>query len=136
MNTFFERPDITRSSTRSKDNVYIGKVAGERTYLPVRYLLWTIKETQNIANHADKVETAETFINKFNKELTFRQIYSYLKKHKEIKWNAKIPHESCTCEICDNIKLFIRDINKNIVSKIPEDCEKIDDRYTCENSNA
>ena len=50
---FFKRPDITRHSPRRKDNIYVGKVDGERNYLQVRSLLWTIKEALNIANWSD-----------------------------------------------------------------------------------
>lgn len=130
---FFQRPEITKHSPRRKDNVYVGKVDGERRYLQVRYLLWTIREVLSIANGSDVLEASETFVAKFNKELTFRQAYDFLKKHKEIKWNQNIPHESCTCEVCENTKLFIRGLNPKIKSssKLPEDEKKIADQFTC-----
>ena len=131
LDVFIDRADITRCSPRRKDSVYIGKIDGERKYLQIRYLLWTIRETLDIANNANKVETAETFFSAFGKELTFRQLYMYLKKHKEIKWNNEIPHESCTCEICDNLKLFIRGVNSKIEAKLPENCEALVDLFTC-----
>ena len=88
----------------------------------------------NIANGSDSIEGAESFVAKFEKKLTFRQIYNFLKKHKEIKWNQNIPHESCTCEVCENTKLFIRGLNSKIKSptKLPEDEKKIVDEFTCE----
>ena len=131
---FFKRPDITRHSPWRKDNIYVGKVDGERKYFQVRYLLWTIKEALNIANGSDITEGAESFVATFDKQLTFRQMYSFLKKHKEIKWNQNIPHESCTCEVCENTKLFIRRFNEKIknASKLPEDEKKIVEKLTCQ----
>ena len=114
LSEFFKRPGIIRHSPQRKDNVYIGKVDGERKYLQLRYLLWTIKEALTIANGSDSIEGAESFVTKFEKKLTFRQIHNFLKKHKEIKWNQNIPHESCTCEVCENTKLFIRGLNSKV----------------------
>ena len=134
LSEFFKRPDITRHSPRRKDNVYIGKVDGERKYLQVRYLLWTIKQALTIANGSDSIEGAESFVAKFEKKLTFRQTYNFLKKHKEIKWNQNISHASCTWELCEITKLFIRGLNSKIKSptKLPEDEKKIVDEFTCE----
>ena len=72
LSEFFKRPDITRHSLRRKDNVYIGKVDGERKYLQVRYLLWTIKEVLTIANGSDSIEGAESFVAKFEKKINFQ----------------------------------------------------------------
>ena len=108
-------------------------VDGQRKYLQVRYLLWIIKEALTIANRSDSIEGAESFVAKFEKKLTFRQIYNFLKKHKEIKWNQNIPHESCTCEVCENTKLFVRGLNSKIKNptKLPQDEKKIVDKFTC-----
>ena len=46
-----------------------------------------------------------------------------------------MPHESCTCEICENIKLFVRSLNQHINQKIPEDERKIAETYSCSKEN-
>ena len=135
LDNFFERPDVTRHSPKRKDNVYVGKIEGERRYLQVRYLLCTIREVQCIANTRESEGVESSFFETFQKELTFRQVYTYLKKHKEIKWNRNVPHESCTCEICENIKLFVRSLNQHINQKIPEDERKIAETYSCSKEN-
>ena len=78
LDNFFERPDLTRHSPKRKDNVYVGKIDGERRYLQVRYLLWMIREVQCIANTRESEGFESSFFETFQKELTFRQVYTYL----------------------------------------------------------
>ena len=85
---------------------------------------WTIRELIGIVNGKIEMEDfGETFPNAFNgKELSFQLLYEYLKEHKEYKFSKDTPHESCTCEICENIHLHTRAINrklKNVDDKLP-----------------
>ena len=53
----------------------------------------------------------------FNNELSFRQIYKFLKAHKEVAYNSKIAKyllSSCLCEISENASLFAKGVNANL----------------------
>lgn len=52
--------------------------------------------------------------------------------HKEIKWNCDIPHDTCACE---NITLLIRGLNPKLAEKLPEDPDKVNDKFTCSKEN-
>ena len=95
--TFLDRADISRQTPGRKDNVFIGKVNGEKQYAQKRYLQWTIRELLGIINGKIPVEECSTFLDSFDKDLTFRQLYDFLKNGKNIC--NQTPHESCTCEI-------------------------------------
>ena len=78
---------------------------------------------------------SETFTQRFGKELKFRQLYSLLKNRKEYKWNRQIPHESCVCEICENIRLFTQAINRkvrDVDKKLDTDPKSIVLQYGCD----
>ena len=47
---FLNRSDITYMNPGRKDNVYVGKINGERAYVQKRFLLWTIRDIVDIAN--------------------------------------------------------------------------------------
>ena len=47
---FLGRSDITHTNPGRQDNVYVGKVNGERQYLPRQYLLWTLRDLLDIVN--------------------------------------------------------------------------------------
>ena len=50
---FLSRSDMTYTNPGRQDNVYIGKVDGERKYLPRQYLLWTLKDLLDIINGSE-----------------------------------------------------------------------------------
>ena len=52
---FLSRSDMTYTNPGRHDNVYIGKVDGERKYLPQQYLylLWTLKDLLYIFNGSE-----------------------------------------------------------------------------------
>eukprot|EP00111_Clytia_hemisphaerica_P007688 TCONS_00022348-protein len=114
---FLDRPDISRQTPGRKDTVYIGKVNGERQYKQKRYLQWTLREILDIVNGSSQVQQTveESFPARFNsKVVTFRMLYNFIKVHKEYKFQRDTPHESCTCEICENVHLFVMSINRNL----------------------
>ena len=131
---FFKRPDITCQLPEKKDIVYIGRVNGEKKYLQKRYLLWTLREVLDILN-GDALSNSKYFKSKFRKSVSFPQVYSFLKMQKEIKWNRDIPHDTCACEVCENITLLIRGLNPKLAEKLPEDPDKVIDKFTCSRKN-
>ena len=62
-----------------QDNVYIGKVDGERKYLPRQYLLWTLKDLLNIINGSGL--HSSNFVSTFSEKLNFSQLYDFIKSH-------------------------------------------------------
>ena len=52
----------------------------------------------------------DSFPKVFEKQLTFRQLYVFLKSRKELVFNRDIPQSSCLCENCENILLLSKEI--------------------------
>ena len=71
---FLARADLTYTNPGRKDNVYIGKENCERIYKQILYLLWNLRDIIDIANGTGKIEIANSFIQNFNKSLTFLQL--------------------------------------------------------------
>ena len=72
----------------------------------------------NIANGCDLTGMdCIIFQESFDTPLSFPLLYDFLKSHKQYKWNRDIPHESCTCEICENLKLYVEAVNTNLKKK-------------------
>ena len=108
---FLARADLTYTNPGRKDKVYISKENRERIYKQRLYLLWNLRDITDIANGTSKIETANFFIQTFNKSLTFSQLYDFLKAHKEYSYNKNIPHGSCLCDICENCTLLAKGLN-------------------------
>ena len=110
-------PDNSSQTPGCKDTVYAGKLNGERQYKQKRYLQWTLQEILEIVNGSSEVQQTidESFPARFeNKIVAFRMLYNFVNKHKNYKFQRDNPHESRTCEICENIHLFIMSINRNL----------------------
>ena len=115
----------------------ISQQNGEKQYTQKCYLQWTIRELLGIINRKIPVEECSTFPHSFDKDLTFRQLYDFLKKRKQYKFCNQTPHESCTCKICKNIRLFTSSINRKMKdSKIPNNVKELVEEYSCDVSNA
>ena len=71
LNKFLAQADLTYTNPGRKDNVYIGKENRERICKQRLYLLWNLRDIIDIANGTKKIETANSFIQTFNKSLTF-----------------------------------------------------------------
>ena len=110
---FLVRADLTYTNPGRKD-VYIGKENPEWIYKQRLYLLWNLRDIIDIANGTGKIEIANSFIQTFNKSLTFSQLYDFLKTHKKYSYNKNIPHDSCLCDICENCVLLAKGLNKKI----------------------
>ena len=106
---FRSRSDMTYTNPGREDNVYIGKVDGERKYLPRQYLLWTLKDLLDIINGSEL--HSSKFVSTFSENLSFYQLYDFIKSHKQFVYNKKIPHTSCLCDTCENIVLLAKGLN-------------------------
>ena len=122
---------IELESPGRKDNVYIGKVDGEKVFKQKLYLLWNIRDVLDIANGSGKIKVPDTFFRKFEKALTFSQLYDFLKVHKEYAFNKNIPHGSCLCEICENTTLLAKGLNKVLENSIPSNPHDLVEKFAC-----
>ena len=87
---FLSQCDMTYTNPGSQDNAYIGKVDGERKYLPRQYLLWTLKDLLDIINGSEL--HSSNFVSTFSEKLSFSQLYDFIKSHKQFVYNKNIPH--------------------------------------------
>ena len=132
---FLGRNDITYTNPGRADNVYIGKVEGERKYMPRQYLLWTLRDLLEIINgtHELVLQSCSNFVSSFSEKLTFSQLYDFIKTHKQFIYNKNIPHASCLCDTCKNAVLLAKGLNrkKNISCKVSETPHDIVEDYSC-----
>ena len=83
------------------------------TLIQAKTLLGIIKASKVITNKQNA-----SFPETFQHDLSFRQLYEFLKGHKELAWNDQIPQSSCLCELCENAVLLAKSINSSLKSKI------------------
>ena len=104
---FLNQPDISYTIPDRKQNVYVGTFNKVRKFAQKRYLLWTMREILEIINGSKLLESSEgdNFCFKFGKDITFRQLYDVMKRHKAYIFNKKIPQWSWLREICENTLL-------------------------------
>ena len=81
----FERSGIIHAMPGMKDQKYLGKYA--KKYC----LLWTSEEISFILNGGALVKTGKSFHFKFSKEVTFRQLYQFVKSHPELTLSKAYP---------------------------------------------
>ena len=91
---FMEIPDITYTNPGKKDQRYIGKENGKSKFVPIRYLLWTIRDLLEILNGCS--------------------LYKFLKQHEEFVFNKDIPQASCLREICENLTFLAKSISSKV----------------------
>ena len=85
---FLSRSDMAYANPGCQDIVYIGKVDGERKYLPRQYLLWTLKDLQDIINGSEL--RSSNFVSTFSEKLSFSQLYDFIKSHKQFVYNKNM----------------------------------------------
>ena len=97
------RSDLTYTNPGRVDNVYIDKIDGERQYLPLQYLLCSLKDLHDILNgtSASIGQAPPNFQTTFSEKLTFSQLYDFIKNHKQYIYSKNIPHTSCLCDTCE-----------------------------------
>ena len=135
---FFDRADITYTTPGRKDHVYIGKLDGIKKFVQKRYLLWTIRDILEIANGSQEEGVSDTFCFEFDKGLTFRQLYGFFKYHKQYVYNKNIPQSSCLCEVCENVVLLSKGINKALISDekaLPTNPHELVEKFSCDSSS-
>eukprot|EP00111_Clytia_hemisphaerica_P010989 TCONS_00032233-protein len=131
---FLDRPDISRQTPGRKDSVYLRKVNGKSEYAQKRYLQWTLKELLDIINGNKEVEKSSSFREEFERDLSFRQLHNFIKMNKQYKFSNQTPHESCTCEVCENVHLLTMAVNRkirNIDNKLPTSVKEIIAEFSC-----
>ena len=129
---FLARADLTYTNPGRKDNVYIGKKDGEHHYKQRLYLLWNLRDILDIASGTGKMEIGNSFNEKFDKLLTFSQLYDFLKSHKEYSYNKNIPHGSCLCEICENCVLLAKRFSKKLEDPLPPNPHDLVEKFACD----
>ena len=128
-----DRPYLSMINPGKKDNVYIGKVDGERRYEQKRYLLWPMRDILKILNMSNAEESqAQTFDHK----LSFRMLHPFLNEHKQYIYNKRIPHSTCFCEICENTVLLSKGIARAFPSNITTNPHTIAEHYSCDSDAA
>ena len=115
------------------DNVYVGKVDGERRYEQKRYLLWPMRDILNILNISD---AEESYLQAFDDKLSFRILHRLLNEHKQYIYNKRIPHNTCLCEVFKNTVLLSKGIARIFSSNIPTDPHIIGENYSCDSDAA
>ena len=119
-----ERPDMTYTNPRRKGNVCIGKIDGERCYVPKIYLLLNLRDALEIFDGQK-----ESFKEKFGEPLSFTKFYQFIKKKKQFIFQWDIPDTSCLCEICENPTLMVKAKRKE--KKAIQQHHMISSRNTC-----
>ena len=134
-----DRVDLTYINPGRKDHVYIGKKYGERQYCPKRYLLWNLRDLLNILNEnevAGFTAGVETFIDRFEKPLSFLLLYTFIRNHKQFVYNQNIPQGSCLREVCENSCLLAKGISKCVKGvNLPANPHEIVKTNCCDSSN-
>ena len=128
-----DHPDLSMINPGKKDNVYVGKVDGERRYEPKRYLLWPIRDILNILNMSD---AEESYVQAFDDKLSIRMLHRFLNKHKQYIYNKRIRYNTYLCEICENTVLLSKGIARVFSSNIPTNPHIIEEHYSCDSDAA
>ena len=137
LSEFMERPDITYTNPRRRDQKYIGKENGKSKFVPIRYLLWTLRDLLDMINGCPLVaqEKFDGIVDIFDKKLTFRQLYNFVKSRKYFVFNRDIPHASCLCEICENIVYLAKSIDAKVKSTPYQSyAYSLVETYSCDSS--
>lgn len=133
-----DRADLTYINPGRRDHVYIGKKDGQRQYRQKRYLLWNLRDLLNILNGNEVSGSptgVETFVECFEKPLSFSLLYNFIKSYKQFIYNQNIPQGSCLCEVCENSCLLAKGINRYIKGvKLPTNPHDLVEDNCCDSS--
>ena len=71
-------------------------------------------------------------------EVTFSQLYDFIKYHRQYIYNKNIPHTSSLCDTCEKSVLLAKGINgcKEVQNGLPETPHDIVERYSCSDQRA
>ena len=113
--TFLKSEGISYIVPGRKDQVYIGKGPdGQHMYKPKYYLLWTLREVQEMLN--EELYNENSLKSRFKETLKFSSFYHFIKENKEIYYQQKIPQLTCLCEKCENFELLREGIKRSETS--------------------
>ena len=136
---FLERPDITLTNSGTKDSVYTGKIDGVSQFVQKQYLLWSLKDLHEIINGNEVVGidvSDQSYADRFDEKLSFANMYGFLKSKKQFIWNRNIPEFSCLCEVCENVCLFARGINKKLKLSLPTNPHGLVEENSCDSNES
>ena len=112
---FLKLEGISYTMPGRKDQVYIGKGPdGQHMYKPKDYLLWTLREVQEMFN--EELYNENLLKSRFQETLKFSSLYHFIKENKEIYYQQKIPQLTCLCEKCENFELLREGIKRSETS--------------------
>ena len=80
-----------------------------------------------LANEID----SDSFPNVFEKQLTFRQLYAFLKSRKELVFNRDIPQSSYLCKNCKNILLLSKEIASSAKIALANNARLLIEDFSC-----
>ena len=103
----FEGSDMTYTTPGGKDNIYIGKIDGEKTFLQKRYLFWNLRDTLSIFSTGGK-----SYAIKFGEALSFSCFYNFIKKYRQFVYQRDIPASSYLYEICEKASVMGKALNR------------------------
>ena len=94
---FLDRQGITYTTPGKWDWVYMGKINGKKVYETKKYLLRMLNDLLDILNgcQVTGIQTEDSFMNEFERKLSFRQLYKLIKANKQYIYNKNIPHSTC-----------------------------------------
>ena len=82
------------------------------------------------------LDNVPSFSSEFGCNITFHQLYQFLRKHKEYGYNRNIPHFTCLCEICEDATLLAKGIARACkTKKIATDPRTIVDNNSCDTNS-
>ena len=122
---FLDHTDVSYTLPGRQNQIYMGKVDGEKVYKAKKYLLYTYHQLHGL-------------LESYNRDLAnlqFSTLYRFIRKNKEYIGCTKIPHVTCLCPICENIELFVSGINSALSTtnneKLPENCHDLLEKISC-----
>ena len=99
---------MTYATLGKKDNVYIGKIDGAKTFVQKGYLLWNLRDALKIINTGEK-----SYATEFGEASSFSCFYNFIKKHRQFVYQRDIRASSYLCEICENASLMGKALNRS-----------------------
>ena len=99
---------MTYATLGKKDNVYIGKIDGAKTFVQKGYLLWNLRDALKIINTGEK-----SYATEFGEASSFSCFYNFIKKHRQFVYQRDIRASSYLCEICENNSLMGKALNRS-----------------------
>ena len=81
----------------------------------------------SLANEID----IDSFPKVFEKQLTFRQLYAFLKSRKELVFNRDIQQSSYLCENCENVLLLSKEIASSAKFALANNAQLLIENFSC-----